>query len=280
MTLTLAQLAGFRRWGYDTRGWAQSTQYRYSIRVVNCHNHLDTDLTAASTSDMLGWLSSLPTNPSTRNHARNAVHAYCCWMQDVSLRRDNPADDLPRLRIPKHLPRAYDPTIAAALLDAADRRGQRWAAAGALMFYGGLRASEITERQWADLTSDMLHVRGKGSEDRVVPLAPPALEAVNLWRPLADASDWMFPSPRNPSRHMSYTWLYRTFKAIAADVGVPAFHPHAGRHTCATTLVETGAHVRDIQALLGHSNLATTTRYLAARPQRVVDAVGRLAGAY
>lgn len=277
--MNLGELAGFRRWGYDTRGWAQSTQYRYSTRVVNCSTHLG-DLTVATTRDMLGWLSSLPTNPSTRNHARNAVHAYCCWMTDVSLRRDNPADDLPRLRIPRHLPRAVDPSIASALLDAADRRGQRWAAAVHLMLYGGLRAGEVIGVQWADLVGDLLHVCGKGSEDRIVPLAPPAAEAVARWGTMAEGSDWMFPSPKDAARHMSYTWLYRTVKAIAAEVGVPTLAPHGCRHTCATTLVETGAHVRDIQALLGHASLSTTTRYLAARPQRVVDAVGRLAGAY
>lgn len=279
MTLTMGQLAGFRRWGYDMRGWAQTTQYRYSMRVRHCANHVG-DLTTATYQDLLGWLSSLPANANTRNSARSAIHAYYAWMQDVSLRTDNPADDLPRLKVPRQLPKPIDPTLTPAVLDAADRAGQRWSTFLHLMFHAALRVDETLRVQWADLTGPMLHVRGKGSKDRVVPLNTPTLQAVDQWRLMAPGSNWMFPSPKDPARRMSYSWAWQNVRDIGQAAGVDHLHPHRGRHTCASTLVTTGAHVRDIQELLGHSSLHTTTRYLASQPQQVAAAVSMLPAAY
>lgn len=277
--MNMGQLAGFRRWGYDTRGWALTTQNRYSNTILNVDRWLGDDVSImdATTEQLQAWMSSRPANAGTRNGYRDALVAYYQWLIDVSLRRDNPAEPLPRLRIARHLPKALHGSDARHVLDQAQTYGPRWVAVTTLMFYGGLRASEVIGAQWADLSGDMLRVRGKGGHDRDVPLAGPVLEALAAWRATAPASDWVFPSPRNLSRHQSYGWTYTKVREIAEAAGVSGFHPHVGRHTAATSLLDSGADVRDLQAFLGHANLQTTARYLAVRPARVAAAVTRLA---
>lgn len=279
--MNMGQLAGFRRWGYDTRGWAHTTQYRYSTTVCNVDRwlvqHRDTGVWDACADDLKAWMTTRPANAGTRNGYRDALHAYYCWMQDVAQRADNPADVLPRLRVPRHLPKALHDDDARLVLDAAPPYGLRWVAVVTLMFYGGLRASEVIGAQWADLAGGMLHVRGKGSYDRVVPLAAPALEALSDWRGECPSPVWLFPSPRYPDRHQSYGWTHRTVCQIAREAGVAGFHPHVGRHTAATHMIDRGADVRDVAAFLGHVSLQNTAKYLAVRPARVAAAVTRMA---
>lgn len=279
--MNMGQLAGFRRWGYDTRGWALTTQKRYSNTIISADRWLHDDgrpeLMAAGLDDLKAWMTTRTTNAGTRNGYRDALVAYFDWAMDVSLRRDNPAAALPRLPVPRGLPRALHPEDARLVLDASHAYGLRWVALCKLAFYAGLRATELITLRWVDLSHDMARIRGKGGHARDVPLAPCAAEALEEWRGACPSPVWVFPSPRFDDRHQSYGWTHRTMQRIAADAGVAGFHPHVGRHTTATTLLDTGADVRDVQALLGHVNLATTSRYLAVRPARVVAAVGRLA---
>lgn len=281
VSMNMGQLAGFRHWGYDNRGWAQTTQYRYSTTCRNVDGWLATErdlgLLEADTDDLQAWMSTRPRNAGTRNGYRNALIAYFDWAMDVSLRQTNPAEPLPRLRVPKHLPKALHADDARLVLDQSHRHGPRWAAVVYLMFFGGLRAAEVIGAQWGDMRGDMLHVRGKGSKDRVVPLAAECMDVVEDWRAVSPPSDWMFPSPRYEGRHQSYNWTYEQVRCVASQAGVPGFHPHKGRHTAATSLLDARATVRDLQAFLGHSSLENTAKYLAVRPVAVATAVARMA---
>lgn len=279
--MRMSELAGFRRWGYDNRGWATTTQYRYSTTCRNVDGWLADedrpDLLHADTDDLQAWMTTRPRNAGTRNGYRNALVAYYDWACDVSLRCDNPAEPLPRLRVPKHLPKALHPDDARLVLDQSHTYGPRWAAVVHLMFWCGLRAAEVIGSQWADLNGDMLHVRGKGSKDRVVPVAAECMDVLEDWRAVSPASDWMFPSPRYEGRHQSYNWTYEQVRAVASEAGVDGFHPHRGRHTFASSLLDAHANIRDLQAALGHASLENTAKYLKVRPVAVAAAVGRMA---
>lgn len=118
---------------------------------------------------------------------------------------------------------------------------------------------------------------GKGSKERIVPLYPIALEAVDRYvregRPslLGDArSNSLFVSTRGNA--MSADSLRRVFKQRAAQAGLdPSLHPHDMRHAFATDLVEGGADLRSVQEMLGHASLSTTQVYTHLSLQHMKD---------
>jgi site-specific recombinase XerD len=138
-----------------------------------------------------------------------------------------------------------------------------------LVYSAGLRSREAIDLDLADVDfeREVIHVRGKGSKERVVPLGEEAAyrlaRYVSTARPLLarGAEDALFLSARG--RRLDTSMLRRLLP-----------HPHRLRHAFATHLLEGGADLRTIQELLGHSSLSTTQVYShvdARRLRRVYD---------
>ena len=260
-------LARFRTWGGDTRGWRPSTRDSYSSKVRRAdlwlQEHRTISVTRASTDSLAAYMTTLPPTPATRNGHRNALVAWYCYLAGVRRRRDNPAEALPRLREPRHVARALEDHSIPALLAAAQARGRKWFVAMMLLANGGLRASEACAVEWADVTGGWLTVHGKGGHERTVPLCRELREVLPVWRGESADPRWVLPG-RWPGTHLTYQGLYYGVREIGEAAGVDV-HPHLLRSTFATALLGQGVDVRTVQGLLGHANLATTSRYLAAR---------------
>ena len=138
-----------------------------------------------------------------------------------------------------------------------------------LVYSAGLRSAEAVGLDLGDLDFDqeLVHVRGKGGKDRVVPLGEEAAYWVSRYlrearpRLARGAADALFLSSRG--RRLDTSALRRV---------VP--HPHRLRHAFATHLLEGGADLRTIQELLGHASLSTTQVYShvdARRLRKVYD---------
>jgi site-specific recombinase XerD len=141
----------------------------------------------------------------------------------------------------------------------------------ATIYSCGLRISEAMRIQVNDIQSDrgFIHIRGKGSRDRYVPLAPRTLEILRMnWKRHRNPN-WLFPAPGRSGRgehkatkHMPIASFQKVLKAAIYDAKVhPDARPHTFRHCYATHLLEQGVDIRVIQKLLGHASLATTMIY-------------------
>ncbi|HHI78656.1 MAG TPA: tyrosine recombinase [Planctomycetes bacterium] len=148
-----------------------------------------------------------------------------------------------------------------------------------LLYACGLRISETLSVTTDSLRPDLslVRVRGKGGKERLVPVAPPCLKAVEAYlegeRPrLAARSGSKHPelllskSGRPLDRHRA--WRILRERALAIGFAGP-LGPHALRHSFATHLVEGGADLRSVQELLGHASLATTQRYTHVDGERL-----------
>jgi site-specific recombinase XerD len=138
-----------------------------------------------------------------------------------------------------------------------------------LVYSAGLRSQEAIDLDLADVDfeQELVHVRGKGGKERVVPLGEEASHAVAVYlresRPqlARGAENALFLSARG--RRLDTSTLRRLLP-----------HPHRLRHAFATHLLEGGADLRTIQELLGHSSLSTTQMYShvdARRLRKVYD---------
>jgi site-specific recombinase XerD len=175
-------------------------------------------------------------------------------------------------RRPRRLPDAPRPHEVDNELDALEGEGPlalRNRALVELVYSAGLRSQEAVDLDLADVDfeQELVHVRGKGGKERVVPLGEEAARLVADYlreaRPelARDAENALFLSVRG--RRLDTSTLRRL---------IP--HPHRLRHAFATHLLEGGADLRTIQELLGHSSLSTTQMYShvdARRLRKVYD---------
>lgn len=133
-----------------------------------------------------------------------------------------------------------------------------------LLYAGGLRVSELTGLNVADLSLEAARVlvRGKGDKERIVPLGRAAVEAIEKYlkqgRPGLEkprrATPGLFLSTRGEPLTRHSVW--RLVKSVDSHAS-----PHMLRHSCATHMVERGADLRTVQTLLGHADIATTQVY-------------------
>lgn len=131
-----------------------------------------------------------------------------------------------------------------------------------LLYAAGLRVSELTGMNVADLSLDAGRalVRGKGDKERIVPLGRVAIEALEEYlrdgRPalLRKPTNRLFLSGRGAGLSRGWVWHLVRQSGRAAS-------PHMLRHSCATHMVERGADLRTVQTLLGHADIATTQVY-------------------
>lgn len=140
-----------------------------------------------------------------------------------------------------------------------------------LLYACGLRVSELCNLRFSDLFLEdgYIHVRGKGQKDRLVPIASSTIDELRRWfqtrqhisaRP--GEEDYVFISPHR-GRHLSRVTVFHNIKEYALMAGIQkGISPHTFRHSFATHLLERGANLRGVQALLGHESIATTEIYL------------------
>lgn len=138
-----------------------------------------------------------------------------------------------------------------------------------LLFSTGLRVSELCNlNRDLDLSRDEFSVRGKGEKVRVVFLSPAAKSAIKAYLDKrGDVDDALFIQMGKASKTADYLRLTprsveRLVKRYAIKAGITRkVTPHVIRHSFATDLLENGADLRSVQALLGHQNIATTQVY-------------------
>lgn len=198
-------------------------------------------------------------------------HFYRFLILDGYLDTD-PTELLESPKQPKHLPEVLSTAEVDIILNSIDLtkwEGQRNKAIIEVLFSCGLRVSELTSLKISNLYFQEQYVRimGKGSKERLVPISPRAIEELNYW--FLDRSqmkikegedDYVFLNRRGS--HLTRTMILIMLKRYAYAAGIKkTISPHTLRHSFATALLEGGADLRSIQAMLGHESIVTTELY-------------------
>jgi site-specific recombinase XerD len=192
------------------------------------------------------------------------------FLYGTSLGRPEQLPLIPYGKRPKTLPSVLSPDEVLRLLDAAPPGRDRVLLQVA---YGcGLRLSELLHLRVADIDSArmVIHVRqGKGAKDRLVPLSWRLLEELRAYWRMCRPRTWLFPG-QTADGTMTASNIQRRFGRLVQQVGLTKHcSMHTLRHSYATHLLEAGVDVLTLKALLGHSSLQTTARYLHVSTQRL-----------
>ena len=155
-------------------------------------------------------------------------------------------------------------------IDLSQSEGQRDKAVIELLYSCGLRVSELCNLKMHNLFLEegFLRVVGKGNKERLVPMSPKAVKELQLWfatrweiLPKTGEEDFVFLSVRRRQR-LSRITVFHNLRLYAERAGITKIiSPHTLRHSFATHLLEGGANLRVIQAMLGHEQISTTEIY-------------------
>ena len=224
--------------------------------------------------------------PRTTARKLAALRALFRVLVEHGVTKANPADLLASPKLPQRLPRALKPADVAALLDripASTPLETRDRALFELAYGCGLRAEELVDLDVSsiDFDAEQVRVEGKGGKTRFVPAGEHALAAMRRYLERArTALDSGTGEPAlflsKSGRRLSTSDVRRRLRMWARSAAAQgAVHPHALRHSFATHLLEGGADLRAIQALLGHSSISTTQVYTRVESARLRAAYER-----
>jgi integrase/recombinase XerD len=261
------------------RGAAQLTLAAYRADLADVARALtDKAIEAVTTVDLRQYLARLAKAklaPRTAARRLSALRQFCRFLVLDGVRKDDPTAALDAPRLGRPLPKLVSEAETKLLLDAARAKpgpeGVRLLCLLELLYGSGLRVSELVGLPLAATRGDQrfLLVRGKGDKERLVLLGAPARAALAAYIAVrghflgdGESSRWLFPS-RSAEGHLTRRWCGVLLKELALAAGLdPArLSPHVLRHAFATHLLDHGADLRSVQAMLGHADIATTQIY-------------------
>ena len=282
----------FLSWARVERGLSENTLVAYGTDLAAFAQALAErkvdDVTAITTAHVLAYLVQLGrSGKSIRSQARHltSIRQFFRFLLRERVLKENPVADIDLPRPTKSLPRFLDVHEVDALLAAPDLslpRGRRDKAMLEVLYATGLRVSELCglPAEGIDLDRGFVLTRGKGNKERVIPLGAPAIDAVRAY--LNDgratflkgrASAFLFLGPSG--KPLTRQGFWKLIKRYAREAGITKeISPHKLRHSFATHLLEGGADLRVVQAMLGHADLSTTEIYTHVNRERLRQLYG------
>jgi len=221
------------------------------------------------------WASSLDhLAASSVCRAIDALASFFRFVEDEGVADANPVAGVRRPRREERVPVAATPEDCRRLMAAADSRQERCIVG--LLAYLGLRRSELLALNVNDFDADLTSVTvlGKGRKQRRIPVPAPLREILHEYLN-ARGSDAPPLLLNRVGNRLSATSLYRIWRRLLKRSGLEgsSLTVHSLRHGAATTWLRAGVDIRSIQALLGHSSIATTARYLHTSDSSMARAV-------
>ena len=217
-------------------------------------------------------ISDLGIGPRSLARILSGVRQFYRFLVLDGYMEDDPTELLESPKQPNHLPEVLSTAEVDLLEQAIDLskwEGHRNRAIIEVLFSCGLRVYELINLKLSNLYVDeqFIRVMGKGSKERLVPISPRALEELNYWFSMRNEmsikpgeEDYVFLNRRG--HHLTRTMILIMIKRYAAEAGIKkTISPHTLRHSFATSLLEGGADLRAIQAMLGHESIGTTEIY-------------------
>ena len=212
-------------------------------------------------------------HPRSQCRILSGVRSFFRFLQTDGWRDDDPTELLESPVLGDHLPEvlsAEEVDMLENSIDLSKWEGHRNRAIIEVLFSCGLRVSELVNLKLSNLYIDEQYVRifGKGSKERLVPISPKAIKELNNWfvdrnlmKIKPGEEDYVFLNRRGS--HLTRVMILIMIKQQAEMAGITkTISPHTLRHSFATALLEGGADLRAIQAMLGHESISTTEMYM------------------
>ena len=243
----------------------------FAYQQIEGINPLETSLDELE--NFAAGLADVGIHPRSQARILSGVRSFYHFLLLEGKIRQDPTELLESPKIGLHLPDILSLEEIDALINAIDMskgEGQRNRAIIETLYSCGLRVSELCNLLISDLYLEQgfIKVTGKGRKQRLVPISERAVSELRAW--FADRNqidikkgeeDYVFVSLTR-GKHLTRVMIFYVIKQLIAVTGIKKqVSPHTFRHSFATHLLEGGANLRAIQAMLGHESIATTEIY-------------------
>lgn len=256
-----------RNYASDLRQFHAFTKTTLSV----IHN-LDPKLVQTDTiRAYLHWLDRKHGKSTTLARKLATIRSFYRYLQREGRVDLNPAESIRTPKHPKHLPRVLTKDDAASLMDFPSDQttaSLRDCALLETLYSTGARVSELVGINYQDLrlSEGLVHLRGKGRKERIVPIGEIALKAIHSYRAtLTTAATGQSPSDpvflNLKGGRLTTRSVARIVARYSSRLAGGSVSPHTLRHSFATHLLDEGADLRSIQEMLGHTSLSTTQKY-------------------
>jgi len=259
--------------------------YREALAAFRAENK--TPWKKCTANDFRDYLFALMKHGQARSYVRLQFSAFRTFYRFLAERKKHPRDPVRELQLPKiekKLPlvltrQQVEELLAAPARLTKNRAAPIWMplrdiAIMELFYSSGLRLSELAALDVADvdLYTESVRVFGKGRKERICPVGFPALEAISRYRAAANVhSGALFINKLR--RRISTRSIWLVLKRYLRHTSIPiSISPHKLRHSFATHMLDGGADLRSVQALLGHASLSTTQIYTHVTVERLKKA--------
>jgi integrase/recombinase XerC len=272
------------------KGMTENTVQSYGEDYKKLNEFLgpDTEIDKVSLQDLrfcVGSLSAQKFSVATINRFIASLRALFSYSQKFGRLKVNPALEIKTLKAPKHLPNFMTGTEVDALCDAPQKNELLWAsrdkAIFEMLYSSGCRVAELASLKLGDFSAGgkSAVVKGKGKKDRIVYFEDDALAALKDYLPERKALLLRLKLPGQKALFVNKKGgqlSTRGIRWIVSRYSGPEgtnrhVSPHAFRHTFATSMLSSGADVRVVQEMLGHSSISTTQRYTHVTTQQLID---------
>ncbi len=243
-----------------------------------------TDVELSDLQSFAAGLHDVGIGPRSQCRILSGVRSFYRFLVMDGYMDNDPTELLESPVLGEHLPEFLTPQEVDQLKDSIDLskpEGHRNRAIIEVLFSCGLRVSELVNLKWSQLYADERYLRilGKGSKERLVPISNTALREIENYLPWRNSlkikpgeEDYVFLNRRGA--HLTRVMVLIMLKTQAEEAGIKkTISPHTLRHSFATALLEGGADLRVIQALLGHESIGTTEIYTHMSMQTLRDEV-------
>lgn len=264
------------------KGLSPRTLEAYGRDLHLLATHLQCPLEAVTSDGIIGYFQTLKAKgvaSSTLCRSLVAIKVFFRFLKRERVITHNPTVFLESPKLWQLIPEVLTVDEVGRLLEAPDNEsevGVRDRAILQVVYASGLRVSEVCGLDIGAVSDDQVRVRGKGNKERIVPIAPSAVAAIDdyLVRFRKEGEGPLFVTSRGRRIDRITVWERVKFYAKKAGISKP-ISPHTLRHSFATHLLENGADLRVIQEMLGHAHIATTDRYTHISKKHLHDAFAK-----
>lgn len=257
-----------KQWLY---GKSPSTIRNYSRVIKNYIDYLgDTHIANSTKSDLRDYIELLISQGASTNTLNTYGNIIKSFFSFLNMESHVITNITANVKVPKPVSAVRERILTRQEIDAMItlESNQRNRLILQLLFFCGLRVSELTSLKWQDIKDNgstaYIHVTGKGNKQRTLIIPVLLWQQIKAFKGSSDNNSPVFPSRKGGS-HLTQKAVWDIVSTASNRIGISA-SPHWLRHTHATLALQNGADVHQVSTSLGHASIATTSKYLHARP--------------
>ena len=240
------------------------------------------------------WLIERRNKVSNRTISRQivAIKMFFIFLNEIHNIRNDAILNLGGLKFRNGLPKAVNNNIIFDVISNLDRiikykhhfECERDRLLLTLLYSTGIRISEALQLSHQDLQASQATIIAKGQKERIIPILPIVNQQYNIYMKSLKTAGIMINNKyvflkidaKNNIKKLPIRDIERIFEQIKINRNLQAFSPHVLRHSFATSLLENGANIKQIQSLLGHKNLSTTQKYTKITEKLLSDKLDKI----